>query len=165
MSRNLHLRAVPVDPEHDPFDPSSPVSIPLGGGLAATVHEGAREVTVADLCVLKTTASLLWQEAATGMLAVLGELTATHSTALRHRTLARGVREIAVIDRPFSAAGLIAHPMLAKPTHQILASGTDSVFVGTDQRLFITDGTTPDVPCTGPIDISAGHCRALESVP
>lgn len=173
MSRKLHLHTVTTtghDP-FDPFDPTAPLSVPLGGGLVAVVHDGPTPLTVADLSVHRNSAALLWQQAATDMLGVLGDLTAVHGTALRHRDDGGGVREIAVIGAPFPAAGLIAHPLLAIPTHRILC-GDDhhlapavSFHVTADQRLFVSSGPTPSVPCTGPIDVSAGHCKALESVP
>ncbi|MGP9725060.1 hypothetical protein ACT3SZ_13700 [Corynebacterium sp. AOP40-9SA-29] len=176
MSRKLHLHTV-TTAEHatfdtfDPFEPTAPLSVPLGGGLVAVVHDGPTPLTVADLSVHRSSAALLWQQAATDMLSILGDLTAVHGTALRHRDDGGGVREIAVIGAPFPAAGLIAHPLLAIPTHRILGgddhhlSPTASVHVTADQRLFVSSGPTPSVPCTGPIDISAGHCKALESVP
>lgn len=112
MSRKLHLHTVTTtghDP-FDPFDPTAPLSVPLGGGLVAVVHDGPTPLTVADLSVHRNSAALLWQQAATDMLGVLGDLTAVHGTALRHRDDGGGVREIAVIGAPFPAAGLIAHP-------------------------------------------------------
>lgn len=166
MTREFHLHVVPSDRDHDPFDPAAAVTVPLGGGLAATVHDGDHTVSVGELATLSTTVPLLWQAAATSMLATLGELTAAHGTALRHRTVSPGVREIAVIGAPFPAAGLVAHPLLALPTDRILATSRPAaLFIGADQRLFVTDGNPPGAPCTGPVDISAGHCRTLESVP
>lgn len=169
----LHLHTVPADPEHDPYDPSAPVSVPLGGGLSATACTGKthhQPVSGAGLAALGCSATLLWQDAATAMLTVLGDLTAVHGTALRHREVSPGVREIAVIGDPFPAAGLIAHPLLAVPTHRILdalprSTGTVPLFVTDDERLLLAPHSRPDVPCTGPVDASAGHCQALESVP
>ncbi|WP_420100028.1 hypothetical protein [Corynebacterium sp.] len=167
MNRKLHLRTVPVADDHDPYDPGALVTVPLGGGLGATVHDGARPLTVGDLTTVGASASLLWQNTATGMLAVLGELSVVHGTALRHRDVGAGVREIAVIDDPFPAAGLVSHPLLALPTSRILTVGPSPTpfFVTPDQRLFISTGAVPPVDCTGPLDISAGHCQTLESVP
>ncbi|WP_145943232.1 hypothetical protein [Corynebacterium glyciniphilum] len=167
MNRKLHLHVTTTSADHDPYDPASMVTIPLGGGLGATVQDGSRRLTVADLGARHTSASLLWQDSATGMLATLGDLTSVYGTALRHRDAEPGIREIAVIGVPFPAAGLLAHPLLAVPTHRILTGGPGPVlfFVTEDQRLFVSSGAAPSVSCTGPIDISEGHCQALESVP
>ncbi|MEY8566737.1 hypothetical protein AALF15_09210 [Corynebacteriaceae bacterium 7-707] len=166
MNRKLRLLVVPATCDHDPYDPASLVTVPLGGGLGAVVQDGPRRVTVGDLGSRRTSASLLWQDAADAMLTELGSLTRAHGTALRHREHGAGVREIAVIGAPFPAAGLIAHPRLAVPTHRILAerSCPTLFFVTADQRLFVSPGSAPPVPCTGPVDISTGHCQALESV-
>jgi hypothetical protein len=167
MNRKLHLLVVTSSHDHDPYDTSAPVTVPLGGGLSAVVQDGSRRLTVGDLGPRRTSASLLWQEAADVMLGTLGNLTAEHGTALRHRNVGAGVREIAVIGEPFPAAGLIAHPLLAVPTYRILDGGPGPAlfFVTADQRLFLSSGATPPLPCAGPVDISAGHCQALESVP
>jgi hypothetical protein len=162
---------------HDPYDPTCPVLIPLGAGLYATVQDGATQVTTGDLATRSTTATRLWQDAATTMLTRLGELTTTHGTALRHRDLGNGTRELAVIDRSFPAAGLIAHPMLALPTHRILESipayrqdTGGGLYVTCDQRLLLQYGPgEPDIPpaqLSPRLDMSAGHCREarLESV-
>ncbi|AHW64358.1 Hypothetical protein CGLY_09565 [Corynebacterium glyciniphilum AJ 3170] len=167
MNRKLHLHVVTTAADHDPYDPTCIITVPLGSGLGATVQDGSRRLTVADLGDRHTSASLLWQDAATEMLATLGNLTSVHGTALRHRDVDTGIREIAVIGTPFPAAGLLAHPLLAVPTHRILADGPGPAlfFVTDNQQLFISSGATPSVPCTGPIDISEGHCQTLESVP
>lgn len=166
----LLLRVIADVP--DPYDPASPVSIPLGAGLCASVLDGNTVVTTGDLDTLATTASRLWQDAATAMLAVLGDLSAAHGTALRHRDLGDGIREIAVVDEIFPAAGLLAHPLLALPTHRSLSTLADyrpdagsALLVTADQRLLLTStGRPPEGHgelLSPPLDMSAGHCRAL----
>lgn len=172
----LHLRIIAEVP--DPYEPTSPVSIPLGAGLCATVLDGDTAVTTGDLETLSATASRLWQDAASAMLTTLGDLTAAHGTALRHRDLGDGVREIAVVDEVFPAAGLIAHPLLATPTHRMLSALADyrapsgsALVVTLDQRLLVTStGQLPEGHgelLSPPLDMSAGYCRevGLESVP
>jgi len=146
----LHLLPLP-DSAHDHhpadiFATGTPLFIPLGAGLVTGIREtgpeGTRELTTDDLVSRDTTVGGLWADAALTMLATLGRLTATHGTALRQRRLAEGVREVGVIEEPFPAAGLIAHPLLIRPTLRVLA-GTPRISVtGSGRLLVLDDGAT-----------------------
>lgn len=156
----LHLLPLPDTAcDHHPTDvfaTGTPLLIPLGAGLVTGIRrtgpDGCRELTTDDLVALDTTVGGLWADAALTMLATLGRLTAVHGTALRQRRLTAGVREVGVIDDPFPAAGLIAHPLLVRPTVRIL-SGTPRVAVTTTGRLLVLDDGA-DLPgeMTGDID-------------
>lgn len=172
------MQTVPATTDHDPYNPHAAVLIPLGAGLCATIHGEpgsgpSGTVSNGDLAAMGTTAARLWQDAATDMLTVLGRTTARHGTALRHRDTGDGVREIAVIDTPFPAAGLVAHPLLAVPTHRILGClpgglADAAVYITGDQRLLVTHRLHPGLcadlvadSISGPLDLSAGHCQRM----
>lgn len=159
MDSPLHLLPLP-DTHHphrptDIFTTGTPLLIPLGAGLVTGVRErtgtghgvGYRDLTTDDLVARDTTVGELWADAALGMLAVLGHLTAVHSTSLRRRRLAEGVVEIGVIDDPFPAAGLLAHPLLLRPTRRILRD-TPGAVVTTSGRLLVTDPGAPPATVT-----------------
>ncbi|WP_291475091.1 hypothetical protein [Corynebacterium sp.] len=146
----LHLLPLP-DAAHDHhpadiFATGTPLLIPLGAGLVTGIRqsgpEGTRELTTDDLVSRDTTVGGLWADAALTMLATLGRLTATHGTALRQRRLADGVREIGVIDDPFPAAGLIAHPLLIRPTLRVLAETPQVAVTGSGRLLVLDNGAT-----------------------
>lgn len=171
MDSPLHLLPLPdTHPPHHPTDifaTGTPLLIPLGAGLVTGIRErrrdrgrtgvpdgdlsGDRTLTTDDLVARDTTVGGLWADAALTMLDTLGRLTAAHGTALRRRRLTDpgrgydGIREIGVIDDPFPAAGLLAHPLLAGPTRRILRD-TPQVAVTATGRLLVADpgATLPD---------------------
>lgn len=136
-------------PVADIFAAGTPLLIPLGAGLVTGVRERSpghdptgRSLTTDDLVARDTTVGGLWADAALTMLATLGHLTSVHGTALRQRHLGHGVREVGVIDVPFPAAGLIAHPLLIRPTVRILQDTPRVAVTGTG-RLLILDADAP----------------------
>jgi hypothetical protein len=160
-SSRLYLRTLSAPPPGTPptiFTPAAPLRIPLGAGLAAAVlTSDGRELTTDDLVARDSTAGMLWDAAATAMLADLRRVAARHGTDLHRRPapdLGEEVWEIAVVDDPFPGTGLVAHPRLARRTHRILtAAGTPRILVDGGRLLALGPGARPDG-----IDISTGHC-------
>jgi|GEM_PF-829773 len=129
MDSCLHLLPItgPVPGPCDIYSTGTALLIPLGAGLVTGIRQsgadGIRCLTTDDLVVRDTTVGGLWADAALEMLAALGRLTAAHGTSLRRRRLGAGFHEVGVIDDLFPAAGLIAHPLLLRPTLRVLRGG------------------------------------------
>lgn len=153
-SPSLLLRPFPVEAVRilpvDIFTRGTPLVIPLGAGMYTGILErsgpGYRSLTTDDLVSRDMTVGALWADAALSMLAALGQLTTDYGTALRQRPLCHGVREIGILDEMFPAAGLVAHPLLLRPTVRILRE-TPWVSVTAGGRLLSLSpsGRPPDV--------------------
>ncbi|WP_297007647.1 hypothetical protein [uncultured Corynebacterium sp.] len=152
----LHLLPLPDGAHnHRPGDiwtAGTPLLIPLGAGLSTGIRrsgpDGIRELTTDDLLSEDTTVGELWADAALTMLATLGRISAVHGTALRQRRLTDGILEIGVIDDPFPAAGLIAHPLLVRPTLRVLPEDPRVAVTATGRLLVVSGGADP-VDCPG----------------
>lgn len=151
---SLHLLPLPgTDPDRaasDIYSAGTALLIPVGAGLVTGIRSrsatGVRILTTDDLMSRDTTVAGLWTDAALAMLDALGRLTAAHGTALRHRRLDAQVWEVGVIDDCFPAAGLVAHPLLARPTVRALRETPRVAVTASGRLLTCSDGLPPPHP-------------------
>lgn len=131
----------------------TPITVPVGSGLAAQIPEGPGRPSVR------------WHERAQHMRQRLSQLYEEHGSALEYRRLDQGWLEVRVIEHALPVGSLLTHPSLAAILTEAL-----ELHLGEPAAVYYKQGRILACPAShadmrqgwiGPMDLSAGYCMAL----